>query len=129
MSRVTIISAVRLYYIILLYYTVPGPDLHYALGYITSSVEINLAIITASAPALWPLARRWFPGAFERIGINRERGMHLYPYIEVAYATPRSTDSHGSGGRMLRGKVTWHQTQRVPTGAIDAAVLVQGRRG
>ncbi|KAK1833155.1 hypothetical protein QBC39DRAFT_346991 [Podospora conica] len=126
---VTIISAVRLYYIVILYYYPPGPDKHYALGYITSSVEINLAIVTASAPALWPLARRWFPGVFERIGINRERGIHLYPDIEVAYATPRSTESQGSGGRMLRGKVTWHQRQRDPTGAIDAAVVVQGTGG
>jgi hypothetical protein len=129
LSRVTIISAVRLYYIIRLYYYRPSPDMHYALGYITSSVEINLAIITASAPALWPLARRWFPDAFERIGINRERGVHLYPDIEIGYATPRSTESHESGGRMLRGKVTWHQKQRAPANAIDAAVVVQRSRG
>ena len=123
----TIISAVRLYYIVWLYYLPPGPDMHYAIGYITSSVEINLAIVTASAPALWPLARRWFPGVLERMGVNHERGVHLYPDIEVSYATP--TESQGDGGRRLRGKVTWHQKQRDPTGAAEAEVVARGSGG
>ena len=122
----TIISAVRLYYIVRLYYYPPGPDMHYALGYITSSVEINLAIITASAPALWPLARRWFPGLFERIGIDRERRGHLYPDIEVGYATPHSAES---GGRMLQGKITWHTKKRVPSGVMDGETGAQGSEG
>ncbi|KAK0633142.1 hypothetical protein B0T14DRAFT_386729, partial [Immersiella caudata] len=94
---VTIISVVRLYYIIRLYY-IAVEDRHYSIGYVTSAVEINLAIITASVPALWPLARRWMPGAFETLGINRP---YRCPDIEVEYGT------QSRGRRMLRGKVMW----------------------
>jgi hypothetical protein len=41
-----------------------GPDPTYTLGFCTSAIETNLAIITASAPALRPLFRRWFPQLF-----------------------------------------------------------------
>ncbi|KAK3935242.1 hypothetical protein QBC46DRAFT_346837 [Diplogelasinospora grovesii] len=52
--RVSMMSVVRLYYVIRAFYTKPA-DPHYSLGYTTDTVEINLAIITASVPALWPL--------------------------------------------------------------------------
>jgi hypothetical protein len=119
---VTIISVVRLYYIIRLYY-LTVEDRHYSIGYVTSAVEINLAIITASVPALWPLARRWMPGAFETLGINRP---YMHPDIEVEYAS--------CGGRMLRAKVMWNQSRGAPVagvgmgaGAGDGAALAGGR--
>ncbi|KAF2969157.1 hypothetical protein GQX73_g4431 [Xylaria multiplex] len=34
------------------------------IGFVTSAIETNLAIITASAPALRPLLRTWFPRLF-----------------------------------------------------------------
>ncbi|KAI1128061.1 hypothetical protein F5Y10DRAFT_182181 [Nemania abortiva] len=34
------------------------------IGFVTSAIETNLAIITASAPALRPLLRAWFPRLF-----------------------------------------------------------------
>ncbi|KAK3363387.1 hypothetical protein B0T25DRAFT_596600 [Lasiosphaeria hispida] len=105
---VTIISIVRLYYIIRLYYLSPD-DRHYSLGYITSNMEINLAIVTASVPALWPLARRWFPGVFESLGIDRP---YLYPDIEVGYATQQSR-----AGGALQVKVSWQKRKHVPSGA------------
>jgi len=114
---VTIVSGVRLYYIVRLYYHSPG-DRHFSIGYVTSSVEINLAIITASVPALWPLARRWFPGAFETLGINRP---YMYPDIELAYATQRSRAS-----RILRGKVIWSKSRHVPSGAFAAGMEPRG---
>ncbi|KAK5660703.1 hypothetical protein OQA88_12068 [Cercophora sp. LCS_1] len=112
-SMVTIVSVVRLYYIIRLYY-IPVGDRHYSIGYVSSTVEINLAIITASVPALWPLARRWFPAAFATLGINRPG---LYPDIEVGYAT----NGKGSrASRTIRGKVTWKRERHVPSGVFVA---------
>ncbi|KAI0480280.1 hypothetical protein GGR56DRAFT_687269 [Xylariaceae sp. FL0804] len=36
-------------------------DVNGSIGFVTSAIETNLAIITASAPALRPLFRAWFP--------------------------------------------------------------------
>ncbi len=105
-------SVVRLYTILRLYYLKPD-DQHYSIGYVTSTLEINLAIITASVPALWPLARRWFPGMFESLGINRP---YLYPDIEVAYATQQQSRA----SRVLRGKVSWKKQRYVPSGIFGA---------
>lgn len=35
-----------------------------SIGFVTSAIETNLALITASAPALRPLLRTWFPRLF-----------------------------------------------------------------
>ena len=44
----------------------PLPDYTYNIGFCISSVETNLAIITASAAAMKPLFRRWFPSLFSQ---------------------------------------------------------------
>jgi len=108
-SSVTIISCIRLYYIIRLYYLVLE-DRHYSIGFVCSCAELNLAIITASIPALWPLARRWFPGAFASLGIDRP---HLYPDIEVAYATNPSGSSRTS--KTYRSKIVWKEQRNSPS--------------
>ena len=41
--------------------TSKDPDKNFSLGFCVPSIECNLAIITASGPALWPLVRRWLP--------------------------------------------------------------------
>lgn len=41
-----------------------GQDPTYSIGFVTSAIETNLAIITASLPALKPLFKRWFPSVF-----------------------------------------------------------------
>ncbi|KAI1323163.1 hypothetical protein F5Y16DRAFT_384598 [Xylariaceae sp. FL0255] len=54
--------------------TVFNPD--GSIGFVTSAVETNLALITASAPALRPLLRSWFPRLFRGDGMplgNTER--------------------------------------------------------
>lgn len=76
---VTCISIVRLYSVIRVWYLRPA-DGHYTIGYTTNTIEVNLAVVTATIPALWPLARVWFPDVFESMGINRP---YLYPDIEV----------------------------------------------
>jgi len=52
---------------------------------VTSAIETNLSIITASAPALWPLARRWFPSIFRNLGLSRNYVGHISD-IETADA-------------------------------------------
>jgi hypothetical protein len=115
----------RLYFIVGLWYFTPN-DTHYSLGYTLNTIEVNLAIVTATMPTLWPLARRWFPAAFESMGINRP---YLYPDIEVGsvLSQPRATSQQqvGSAGaaartkgqarpQALRGKILWLQRPRPP---------------
>ncbi|KAF6799525.1 integral membrane protein [Colletotrichum sojae] len=57
---VTIVSVVRLHFLAQ-NFTDTSPDKNFSLGFCVSSIECNLAIITASGPALWPLIRRWIP--------------------------------------------------------------------
>lgn len=61
---VTIVGIVRLVFIYQAFFQPPGADPTYTLGFCTSAIETNLAIITASAPALRPLFRQWFPRLF-----------------------------------------------------------------
>jgi hypothetical protein len=65
-------SVVRFYYQYRSFYLVSIiPDRHYSIGFVTAAAETNLAIVTASAPALWPLARKWFPGTFQKMHISQ----------------------------------------------------------
>ncbi|KAL0933245.1 uncharacterized protein CTRU02_212208 [Colletotrichum truncatum] len=57
---VTAVSVVRLYFLAV-NFTDMSPDKNFSLGFCVSQIECSLAIITASAPALWPLVRRWMP--------------------------------------------------------------------
>ncbi|KAI5864004.1 hypothetical protein GGS23DRAFT_478008 [Durotheca rogersii] len=57
---VTVVSVVRLYFLAQNFHDT-SPDKNFSLGFCVSSIECNLAILTASAPALWPLIRRWMP--------------------------------------------------------------------
>lgn len=106
----------RLYFIIRLWYLKPE-DSHYSLGYTLNTIEVNLAIVTATIPALWPLGRRWFPAVFESMGIDRP---YLYPDIEVGYARSRRRASNQAASaapqaaRALQGKILWLQRPRTP---------------
>ncbi|RKU47478.1 hypothetical protein DL546_000730 [Coniochaeta pulveracea] len=63
---VTIVGAVRFWFIYQGFFAPvsANSDPTYTLGFCTSAIETNLAIITASAPALRPLFRQWFPRLF-----------------------------------------------------------------
>lgn len=104
---VTVFSAVRFYYVYRVFFDSPA-DPTYSLGYVLSAVESNLAIVAASVPALWPLARRWFPSMDDRLGINDR----YQPDIEV--------QSFAGGAELAAGvdsplkvKVTWTRAVRV----------------
>ncbi|ROT35394.1 hypothetical protein SODALDRAFT_64905 [Sodiomyces alkalinus F11] len=69
---VTIVGCIRLWSILDVFRQFEtgniDPDLTYSLGPTTSVIESNVAIVTASVPALWPLFRQWFPNAFAKLG-------------------------------------------------------------
>lgn len=67
---VVIVSGIRLFYLHQWFFSTLEDDPTFSIGYITSSIETNLAIIAASGPALWPLARRWFPGLFSKLRLS-----------------------------------------------------------
>jgi len=136
-----VISILRLYFVIKAWYLPPGNDSRYSLGYTTNSIEVNLAIITASIPALWPLARAWFPRAFSSLGIDRP---YLYPDIEVVYDTTPSSPigttrptihAIGEDGAVrvpkravLRGKIRWLQKRPGPPSFVRPAISVDESR-
>jgi hypothetical protein len=97
-------------------------DRHYSIGFVCGSVELNLGIVTASIPTLWPLGRKWFPSFFASLGVNRP---HLYPDIEIAYA---STDTRRSRtSRAYRSKIVWRE-KRIQSGS-DLTGEGSGSRG
>ncbi|RAL58375.1 hypothetical protein DID88_006055 [Monilinia fructigena] len=77
---VTVVGVIRLWVMICHYFLPPPEDPTYDIGFCTSSIENNLAIITASAPALKPLFRHWFPNSFSTVPNtpyrNRNGGPH-----------------------------------------------------
>ncbi|KAI1337819.1 hypothetical protein F5Y15DRAFT_145016 [Xylariaceae sp. FL0016] len=98
---VTITSIVRMVLLIQGLFMLPtatSPDAN--IGFVTSAIETNLVLITASAPALRPLLRAWFPKLFN---VDRDK---------VEGATERrvlGTTATTNGTRMTRMKSS--QTQ------------------
>ena len=112
-DSVTVMSSMRLYFNVRIYYMTPE-DRHYSLGYVCTCIELNLGIVTASVPSLWPLARRWAPGMFTSLGINHP---HLSPDIELSYATQPS--STGQPTKQIRSKTTWHAHNNTSESAAE----------
>jgi hypothetical protein len=87
-------------------------DYSYSIGYITTAFETNLAVVAASGPALWPLARRWFPGFFSGLGLSRGYVGHIPAIVEEATTTmppqhdelakERSCGASSRSGNLLR---------------------------
>lgn len=96
----------RLYYFYVDFY-VPSDDPTYSLGYAVSAVESNVAITVASIPALWPVARRWFPWIDDKLGVNR----HYQADIEVQ--TLGDLDPASGSASPPRVKVTWTRADKL----------------
>lgn len=66
-DRVTVFSILRMRAIYFLYYPPAdrGDDFTHDIAFVYSSIECNLAIITASIPPLHGLMRKWFPRFFQ----------------------------------------------------------------
>ena len=93
-------GVVRLVFTYQGFFAPASADPTYTLGFCTSAVETNLAIITASAPALQPLFRKWFPRVFS----NRSGGNSAY------------ADTYGQSGnhrsRITAGRNEHHHSMR-----------------
>jgi hypothetical protein len=91
------------------------PDRTYSIGFVTSNIETDVAIITACGPALWPLARRWFPSFDERLGIDRP----MCPDIEVGYARAGTPGTPPT----MKATVKWHRSPSPDASIVTASPL------
>jgi hypothetical protein len=77
---------------------VQSADPTYNIGFVTSAIETNLALITASAPALMPLLRSWFPSLFGQeqstvtAGGRKVALRDMKARIELRGNTPRTSE-------------------------------------
>lgn len=67
-----------------------GPDYTYSIGFCTSAIETNVAIMTASAAAMKPLFKKWFPRLFSTLS-------NTTPYEDGPYG--------GGTGRYARNTI------------------------
>ncbi|KAF8848760.1 hypothetical protein BDZ45DRAFT_664032 [Acephala macrosclerotiorum] len=84
---VTVVGIVRMVIIIKAFFYPVGKDYTYNIGFCTSAIETNIAIMTASAAAMKPLFKRWFPRLFSTLS-------NTGPYSDGPYA--------GGTGRYVR---------------------------
>lgn len=100
MHSVTIFSILRMRSIYLLYYPPadPGPDPTHNIGFVYSTIECNLAIITATIPALHGLMRKWFPRFFQLSSSSRSGYKNGY---HPGYHTGGSRPLHTIGGSSI----------------------------
>lgn len=114
---VTIIGIIRVIDVYHLFFSKPDPnkDPYHSITLVYSSVEVNVAILTATIPTLRPLVRKWFPGLFAGSSANtganryygsrygsRSRGMHTLE--------SRHDDSNGMPLKDIRNSRI-HQTE------------------
>ncbi|KAK1542027.1 integral membrane protein [Colletotrichum paranaense] len=101
---VTAASVIRLYFLAK-NFTDKSLDANFSLGFCVSSIECNLAIMTASAPALWPLIRRWMP----QLKSSKDQGYYEHQYHTGQQGWIRTGDgregasSNANGDIGLRG--------------------------
>ncbi|KAI1635310.1 CFEM domain-containing protein [Biscogniauxia mediterranea] len=119
---VTIVSILRLLWIIEVSLYPMAPDSTYDIRFTYSAVETNLAIITASGPALRPLFIVWFPRLFSSI---RGTSNQNYGFGGSRYATGGSrhgtrSDGHASNSRGDHGYGTTSFALKDMKGRSDA---------
>ncbi|KAK1638526.1 integral membrane protein [Colletotrichum phormii] len=118
---VTGVSVIRLYFLAK-NFTDKSLDANFSLGFCVSSIECNLAITTASAPALWPLIRRWMP----QLKSSKDQGYYNQKYHTSQQGWIRTGDGHegassaANGDISLRGINTRHAKTEVRSNASFA---------
>ncbi|GKT64191.1 CFEM domain-containing protein [Colletotrichum tofieldiae] len=72
-TSVTVVAIIRLVAIYKLFYVPPNPnkDPFHDIGVVDNTIEVNLAIISASAPALRPMFHKWWPKLFGAISSGK----------------------------------------------------------
>ncbi|KAJ0331033.1 hypothetical protein COL922a_012045 [Colletotrichum nupharicola] len=92
---VTVIAIIRLVLIYRLFYVPPDPnkDPFYDIGVTYCVVEVNLAIISACAPALRPMFRKWWPKLFGGISSGKTSALKYYGNSSRPRNTVRDNDN------------------------------------
>ncbi|KAI1491193.1 hypothetical protein F5X96DRAFT_632392 [Biscogniauxia mediterranea] len=98
---VTVVSILRLLWMIEVSLYPMAPDSTYDIRFTYSAVETNLAIITASGPALRPLFIVWFPKLFSSIRgtSNQNHGFGGSKYATSGSRHGTKSDGHASNSR------------------------------
>ncbi|KAH8736176.1 hypothetical protein BGZ61DRAFT_339546 [Ilyonectria robusta] len=93
---VPIVSIIRLVEIMKIYYEPGGAnDFHYSITIVYSTIEVNLAIVSASVPALRYLVRNWFPKLFGSTAKGNYNTSGNVYYGSNSRSAPRTTDVIG----------------------------------
>jgi len=120
---VTVVGVIRLFLLVrgLFFPASLGPDPTHNIGFVTSAVETNLAIMAASAPAVKPLFRKWFPRLFssarstDYTGGPYSSGTGRYASRTVGGSTMKGSKSDRNTFEMnsRRGQSVLESTDRV----------------
>lgn len=123
---VVVVSIVRLVEIMKIYYAPGGSmDFHYSITIVYSTIEVNLAIISASVPALRYLVRNWFPRLFGSTAKGKYNTSGNVYYGANSRTAPRTADVIGL--KDIRG--SRHHTEirsDSPTGSEEEIMTYNG---
>ncbi|KAH6896040.1 hypothetical protein B0T10DRAFT_587659 [Thelonectria olida] len=124
---VIVVSLIRLVEIMKIYYAPGGAsDFHYSITILYSTIEVNLAIISASVPALRYMVRNWLPSLFGSTakGKYETSGANVY-YGGNSRTEQRTNDAIGL--KDIRG--SRHHTEirsESPTGSEEEIMTYNG---
>lgn len=106
---VPIVAIIRLVNIYRLLY-LNEKSRHHNIAYVWTAVEVNLAIVSCSMPALRPLFSRWYPKLFGNASSDKSRekpyggggsSSWMGAFSNPASKRSRTRESHAPGGFML----------------------------
>lgn len=125
-SSVIIVALIRLVEICKIYYaSKPTDDFFYSITIVYSTIEVNLAIISASVPALRYLVRNWFPQLFGSSAKGKYDTSGQMYYGQASRTGARTTDHIGL--KDIRG--SRHHTEirsESPTGSEEEIMTYNG---
>ncbi len=117
----TVFSILRMYALYQLYYPPadPGPDPTYNITFVYSTIECNLAIITASIPPLHGLMRKWFPRLFESVSSNSNNRAYRNGYNKSGGTGAGLQTIGGSSGVALKDLRSPARSQHARLGSLS----------
>ncbi|TGO19282.1 hypothetical protein BTUL_0005g01310 [Botrytis tulipae] len=95
-------DGIRLAMIVTVFFNPPPVDPTRGISFVTSAIEINLAIITASAPALKPVMRQWFPKLFGSSSDGAYNNQNSGPYVLQGNSRYERGTRNGAGFKSSR---------------------------
>ncbi|TGO37243.1 hypothetical protein BHYA_0102g00290 [Botrytis hyacinthi] len=99
---VTVVGIVRLAMMVTVFFNPPPFNSTRGISFVTSAIEINLAIITASAPALKPVMRQWFPKLFGSSSDGAYNNQNSGPYALQGNSRYKRRTRNGAGFKNSR---------------------------